>query len=242
MKQLLSLLVILTVNGSAQISRDFEKLATGTFEPATFEHQDSTLNYLIRIPEEAGSKKLPLILFLHGAGERGDDNQSQLKHNPFSLAPEGTFKKNPCLVIAPQCPKEQWWSGDNLKTLIKLVGEITDHLPVDKNRIYITGLSMGGMGTWALLDMEPKLFAAAVPICGRGNPQKAKNIKHIPIWAFHGDADTTVTPDGTREMVAALKEAGSEVKYTEYPGVKHDSWTQTYKQAELWEWLFAQKK
>jgi predicted peptidase len=101
---------------------------------------------------------------------------------------------------------------------------------------------MGGMGTWALLEMEPELFAAAIPICGGGNPQAAKKFKKVPIWAFHGGADPTVPPEKSREMVAALKNEGSEIKYTEYPGVEHNSWTQTYKNPEVWEWLFTRKK
>jgi predicted peptidase len=226
----------------ATMPEKYEKLATGKFEAAVFELKDSKLNYRIRIPEQAKSQKLPFVVFLHGAGERGDDNQRQLKHNPFTLAPQGTFENNPCIAIAPQCPQDQWWSGNNLKLVLELIDEISDQLPIDEDRIYITGLSMGGMGTWALLEMEPELFAAAIPICGGGNPQAAKKFKKVPIWAFHGGADPTVPPEKSREMVAALKNEGSEIKYTEYPGVEHNSWTQTYKNPEVWEWLFTRKK
>ena len=213
---------------------------TGTFEQGNFEGK---LPFLLRVPMDLkNGGKYPLLLFLHGAGERGNDNKKQLKHDPTKLAPADVFTKNPMIVAAPQCPADQWWSGQTLQNAIHLVKSLQKELPVDPQRIYITGLSMGGFGTWGALALEPELFAAAIPICGGGNPKSAETFAKVPIWAFHGDADPTVKVEGTRSMIEALKKAGGSPQYTEYPGVGHDSWTRTYKDPELYRWLLAQKK
>jgi predicted peptidase len=213
---------------------------TGDFAPGNFEEK---LPFLLRIPKDLQpGVKYPLLLFLHGAGERGSDNRSQLKHDPAKLAPPDVFQKNPMIIVAPQCPADQWWSGPTLETAIRMVKHMRDELPVDPQRIYITGLSMGGFGTWAALAHEPDLFAAAIPICGGGSIESVRKFANVPIWAFHGDADTTVKVESTRSMIDALKKAGGEPKYTEYPGVKHDSWTRTYKDPAVYEWLLSQKK
>jgi predicted peptidase len=230
---------VIAPSGWTQSSEEFAALQTGQLEAAVFD----SLPYRIQIPKEVpAGEKLPLLLFLHGAGERGDDNTKHVPVSPMSLAPAGTFEKFPCIIVAPQCPLNEWWSGQNLDNVVDLIKRISRKLPVDENRIYITGLSMGGMGTWALLAEEPRLFAAAVPICGGGNPKAARKFEDVPIWAFHGDADPTVSVEKTREMIAALKDEGAEPKYTEYPGVGHNSWTPAYRTAELYEWLFAQKR
>jgi predicted peptidase len=182
------------------------------------------------------------MVFLHGSGERGNDNQKQLKHVPTKLAPADVFTKNPMIVVAPQCPSDSFWSGPALESVIKLVKELEKELPVDSDRIYLTGLSMGGYGTWSALAMEPKLFAAAVPICGGGDPGAARKFSKVPIWAFHSDGDPTVNVEQSRTMIAALKKAGAEPKYTEYQNKQHDSWTQTYKNPEMWDWLLKQKR
>jgi predicted peptidase len=214
--------------------------STGAFEQGNFENK---LPFLMRVPKEpAPGSGYPLLLFLHGSGERGHDNKKQLKHDPTQLAPKEVFEKNPMIVVAPQCPADQWWSGKTLESAIQLVKDLQKELPVNPRQIYITGLSMGGFGTWSALAMEPDLFAAAIPICGGGNPKSVDKFSKVPIWAFHGDADPIVKVEGTRAMIEALKNAGGTPKYTEYPGVQHDAWTRTYKDPELYQWLLAQKK
>ncbi len=210
------------------------------FEP---QKNDGKLPYQLFVPEVNPGRKYPLVLFLHGAGERGDNNTSQLKHGARVFITPENQAKHPCFVIAPQCPKEQWWSGQNLKNAIATVDKFAKDPRIDTKRLYITGLSMGGFGTWSALAQRPKLFAAAIPICGGGNPASAKLFKHVPIRTFHGDADKVVTPDKSQAMIDALeKEEAKDAKLTMYPNVKHDSWTQTYKNPEVMTWLFSQSK
>lgn len=205
------------------------------------------------------SKKYPLVIFLHGAGERGDNNQAQLVHGMKDFASDKIMEAYPAFVIAPQCPKgEQWvdvsWGDDkhtvpekpskSMAATIELIKTLQSDFPIDPDRIYVTGLSMGGFGTWDLISRHPKQFAAAVPICGGGDASEevANRIKHIPIWAVHGDKDTAVKTQRSRDMIAALKKAGGKPKYTEQKNVGHNSWTSTYKDPELYRWMFAQKK
>lgn len=217
--------------------------------------EGETLPYRLWKPENYDpAKKYPLILFLHGAGERGDDNEAQLKNDEFLtlvLDPD-----HPAILIAPQCPRDSWWAGirrqaessepwpQQLTKPMKLVMELLDavrtELSVDPARCYVTGLSMGGFGTFDLLLRRPNDFAAAVPICGGGDVSRAAEIAHIPMWVFHGGADPVVPPALSRAMVEALKKAGGDVRYTEYPGVGHNSWSRAYQEPELREWLFQQ--
>jgi predicted peptidase len=213
---------------------------TGSFEKGNFAGE---LPFQMRVPKDLEKGvKVPLLIFLHGSGERGNDNQRQLKHDPTRLAPADVFTKNPMIVVAPQCPAGQFWGGAPLESVIHLVKDLQKELPVDPERIYLTGLSMGGYGTWGALAMEPGLFAAAVPICGGGDPKAARKFAKVPIWAFHSEGDPVVNVENTRAMIAALKQAGGEPKYTEYRDDLHDSWTQTYKNPDLWEWLLGQKR
>ncbi|MCU0782029.1 MAG: prolyl oligopeptidase family serine peptidase [Akkermansiaceae bacterium] len=196
----------------------------------------------------------PLVLFLHGAGERGSDNTAQLKHGVRAILKAAEKLNQPCFLIAPQCPPDRWWTPrgprandqhHNQAPLDAVIALVTDTLkrhPVDPARVYVTGLSMGGYGTWHLLASQPDLFAAAIPICGGGDPGKAVSFKAVPIWAFHGEADPVVPVKTTREMIAALEQAGGKPKATYYPGVAHDSWTATYDNTEVLKWLFAQRK
>ena len=197
------------------------------------------MDYLLYLPEEYGieNKQWPLVLFLHGAGERGDSLDLVTLHGPPKLVKQG--KHFPFVLVSPQCPLGQFWRPDELDGLLK---HIQNKIQIDKNRIYVTGLSMGGFGTWALAERYPNRFAAIVPICGRGNPFIAGWIKHLPTWVFHGDADSVVQVENSRKMVEALKEAGNPVRYTEYPGVGHDSWTETYDNPELYGWLLKQER
>lgn len=220
-----------------------------------------TLPYrLYKVQNPVAGSKYPLILFLHGAGERGDNNTSQLTANAGATVwatPEHQAK-HPAYVIAPQCPAgEQWvdtdWTlgsystdtvavSDELTTALEIADAVAAELAVDPARHYITGLSMGGYGTWDAIVRSPNRFAAALPICGAGDPSKADLIKDLPLWTFHGDADVTVPVKGSRDMVSALEALGSPVEYDEYPGVGHDSWTQTYANEAVIDWLFQFEK
>ncbi len=195
-------------------------------------------NYLIYTPKDYESKDAwPLMIFLHGAGERGDDLQQLKTHGPPKLIAGG--KDFPCIVLAPQCPKHLWWYPE---ALIELIDKVANEYKVDKKRIYLTGLSMGGYGTWALTAKYPKVFAAIAPICGAGDPEKAEAYVGIPTWVFHGGKDGTVPISGSEDMVKAIKAAGGDPKYTVYPEAGHDSWTETYNNPKFFEWMFSQKK
>jgi predicted peptidase len=229
------------------------------FEARMFKDAEGkALPYRLLYPKDIKpGEKYPLVLFFHGAGERGTDNEKQLVHAMNDFASDEIMAKYPAFVVAPQCPEgEQWvdtpWTADShtmkekptepLRQSLELVESLAKVLPIDQNRLYITGLSMGGFGVWDAIQRHPDRFAAAVTICSGGDPAYAEKIKHIPIWAFHGDADTTVKPKRSREMIDALKKAGGNPKYTEYKGVGHNSWEQTYADPKLYEWLFAQNR
>ncbi len=234
------------------------------FEPRQYVADNGDqLNYRLLKPADYApekydaNKKYPLVLFLHGAGERGDDNSAQLKHSAIEFCRPQRREKYPCYVLAPQCPAEQkWvdidWTVDNpefpetigrpLELALQVVDAMLADAAIDKSRVYVAGLSMGGYGTWDALARRPELFAAGVPICGGSNLANAEKIKQIPLWGFHGGDDTVVKPEKSREMIAALQAVGGHARYTEYPGVKHDSWTQTFANADTFQWLFAQKK
>ena len=216
------------------------------------------LNYRVLKPETiVPNQKYPLVIFLHGAGERGNDNRVQLKHGVFELCCPQRRLKFPCYMIAPQCPKDQVWAVFNwknsqdpsseamsrsLELTLKVVDQWIQEAPIDSDRVYITGLSMGGYGTWDAIARRPDFFAAAMPICGGGNPSTADKIKHIPIANFHGADDTVVPPERSRDIIQAIREAGGDPKYVEYPGVAHDSWKPAYASEENWQWLFDQNR
>ncbi|MEZ6133573.1 MAG: prolyl oligopeptidase family serine peptidase [Pirellulaceae bacterium] len=232
---------------------------TKLFEPREYAGADGkVLMYRLLKPLNFDpSKQYPLVIFLHGAGERGDDNVAQLKHGMQDFCTVENRDKYPCYVLAPQCPSDQKWAdvdwtkagvelpketSSSLRLTLEVVDSMLKDAAVDKNRVYITGLSMGGYGTWDALVRRPNFFAAAMPICGGGDPKTAEAIKHIPIACFHGGADTVVRPEKSRAMIEAIKAAGGEPQYTEYPGVGHDSWSQTYSEAKNMDWLFKQRR
>lgn len=215
-------------------------LAAPNFTPGNYKDQ---LPYQLYKPTNPDSKKLPLILFLHGAGERGSNNKSQLREPKQILAVTAKNPQQTAYILAPQCPKKQWWSGKNLRNVIALTKQIAKSEDIDPNRIYITGLSMGGYGTWSALAAEPDLFAAAIPICGGGNPSTARKFKHVPIQAYHGESDRVVTPDKSQKMIAALEKAKAKhATLTIYPNTGHNSWTKTYTNPKTYTWLFSNKK
>jgi len=196
------------------------------------------LRYLLTLPQgyEPKGKASPLILFLHGAGERGDDLERVKIHSPLNYAKENP-EAFPFVLVSPQCGTDHTWLNE-LKDLAALVDDVVGKYNVDPGRIYLTGLSMGGFGTWALATEYPERFAALVPICGGGASWAAAALKDIPTWAFHGDNDQVVPYVRSEEMIKAIKKAGNQnAQLTTYPRVGHNAWTQTYANPELYEWL-----
>ena len=189
-----------------------------------------------------GKKEFPVILFLHGAGETkgGSKQPVEVGIGPAIKKQEKTF---PAIVVMPQSEKRTWGAAsDDGKRAIAILDTVMKDYKVDAKRQYLSGLSMGGFGTWSIAAEFPDRWAAIVPICGGGNAANAEKIKDIPCWCFHGDADTAVKVDLSRTMIEALKKAGGKPKYTEYPGVGHNSWDMAYGDKELYKWLFEQKK
>jgi predicted peptidase len=240
--------------------------ALDAYEAATYtDPSGGTLLYRLHKPAEAAKAdaktKFPAILFLHGSGGNGADNAGEITDGGSSgarvlVSPE-VLAKYPCYIIAPQCPRKQQWvntnfqaekhalpekPSDSLRMAVDLTKGLLKELPIDPSRVYITGVSAGGFGTWDALARNPGLFAAAVIVCGGADEATAPAITQtkIPLWVFHGKVDPTVKPIRATHMVAALKEAGSDVKFTEYPGVGHNSWEKAYTEKELFPWLFAQ--
>jgi predicted peptidase len=236
------------------------------YEKKEFIRSNDTLRYRVLYPEgyKPGTA-YPLILLLHGAGERGNDNEAQLKHGGYLFLDPAVRKQYPAIVIFPQCSKDDSWArldrspvpndtlgmyfpserpiGKNLSLVSQLLDSLVAAKKVNTKQLYVGGLSMGGMGTFEILWRKPGFFAAAFPICGGGDPAKVTTYaSHFPIWVFHGGADPVVKPGHSHRMVAALKAAGADVKYTEYPGVGHNSWDNAFKEPDLLKWLFAQKK
>lgn len=201
--------------------------------------ENGRLKYVIRYPENfSAQKKYPVILFLHGAGTRGDDLDHLLANPYFSLTENHT--EFPFVTVAPQCSADTWF--DLWEHLEKLTEEIV-HLPyADTERIYLMGSSMGGYGTWQLAMSMPTIFAAIVPICGGGMYWNAARLVNVPVWAFHGGKDPTVYAEESKKMVDAVNRAGGNAKLTVYPENGHDAWSDTYSNAEVFRWLLQQKK
>jgi predicted peptidase len=206
------------------------------------------MDYLLFLPKDYDSqstKRWPMILFLHGIAERGSDPWKVKRHGPPKVAEQ--MENYPFIVVSPQCPEGQWWSTEVLETLLD---EVIVKYPIDKGRIYLTGLSMGGFGAWSLALEFPERFAAVAPICGGGNAhipfaydaKRAMALRTLPFWVFHGDKDTSINIDESKRMVNALRTFGCEVRFTVYPGVGHDSWTETYNNPELYEWFLKQAR
>ena len=252
---------------------DFEVTGVDVMEYKSFSYTDPesgesiTLPYRLYLPEDyenSDGKKFPLLFFLHGYGECGTDNIQQIRvlGGP-NLLLDRVLERGDCIIVAPQCqasPAEynwvpinkQWGTGSreltekptiSLAAATELLKTFLSDERTDKSRVYAAGISMGGYGTWELITRHPEWFAAAVPVCGSGIPSLAGRLTDIAIWAMHGEADTTVPPQGTRDMENAVKAAGgNKIRTSFYPGVGHNSWPQAYSEKELLDWLFAQKK
>lgn len=235
------------------------------YKYANFIHKKDTLNYRVLKPLDFdANKKYPLVLFLHGFGERGNDNKKQLIHGSKLFAKKESREKHPAFVIFPQAPLGDSWSSrvlkkENKKRLysfpddakptksLQLVIQLMDSLVTTKNidtsRVYITGLSNGGMGTFEMLANKPKMFAAAAPICGGGNTKKAtKYAKNTAIWVFHGAKDRTVYPIYSVKMVEALLNAGGNPRFTLYENVHHGSWNNAFAEDDFLDWMFSKRK
>ena len=196
------------------------------------------MEYLLFLPEsyaQSTNQKFPLILFLHGAGERGRDLDSVKRHGiPKIVKTNPDF---PFIAVSPQCPEDSWWTSE-LHTINGLIEEVVEKYQVDTSRIYLTGLSMGGFGTWSLASMYPERFAAIAPVCGGGEVRQIlRSLVEMPIWTFHGQKDDVIPFSRSEEIVTALKKHGSSIKFTIYPEAGHDSWTETYDNPELYEWF-----
>ena len=220
----------------------------------------ATFRYRLLKPlrTDDADSRWPLVLFLHGAGERGDDNAMHLKFLPKWLAAPEMRDRYPCFVLVPQCRKgHQWvavpWADQqstpqaprpttDLAAAVAALDDVIAKEAVDASRIYLTGLSMGGYGTWDLGTRMPERFAALLPICGGGDEKTAARISKLPIWCFHGDADNAVPVGRSRAMIEAVRAAGGSPKYSELPGVGHDSWTPAYRDPAVIDWLFEQSR
>lgn len=218
-----------------------------------------TLNYRQLYPDSDTMRRYPLVIFLHGSGERGSDNEAQLKWGVTNFATDQNMMLHPALVIAPQCPEKMNWSNFSrekgstemhlqstptrpMELLIGLIHQLIRTMPVDSNRIYITGLSMGGYGTYDAIERYPNLFAAAIPVCGGGDVSKVNTIARIPVWIVHGAEDPAVNPVYSLDMLNALTKAGAHPGFTQYPEVGHFSWLGAYSDPLIMEWLFRQHK
>lgn len=224
---LVSLICLFTVSSLLAQNQKADILETG-------------IEYLVYTPEDYVSdsdKTWPLLIFLHGAGERGDKLDLVKFHGPPKLAEAG--EDFPFIIISPQVPERSWWKPALVQLLVeKIVAEYN----VDNKRIYLTGLSMGGFGTWDTAMRFPELFAAIAPICGGGDTTMIANLKNVPVWNFHGAKDDVVPLERSEVMVNALKRAGGKVIFTVYQDANHDSWTETYNNPELYKWFLSHSK
>ncbi|MFY0253997.1 dienelactone hydrolase family protein [Chitinophaga sp. 30R24] len=258
----LFLLGCLLLAGQIAVAQDYSQ-----YSYESFSRKGDLLRYRLLMPANYDvHKKYPLIVFLHGSGERGTDNNAQLLHGG-SLFLEGSIRRQyPAFVLFPQLPPNQTWapmvferdsSGKVTRAEFPLDGAPTpptalltsllDSLlatgKIDTKRVYIGGLSLGGMGTFYMISVHPDLFAAAFPICGAGNVKEAYRFaKKVPVWIFHGGDDKIVPVEASRAYNAQLKSLGAEVKYTEYPGVGHNSWDHVFQEPDLLPWLFGHSK
>ena len=201
--------------------------------------REATLRYWLYLPSDYDarqSEKFPLVLFLHGAGERGDDLEKVKIHGPPKLVAQG--KQFPFVLVSPQVPTGGRWNADELA---KVLDELTNKLRIDRQRLYVTGLSMGGSGTWSLVAAYPDKFAAAMPMCGRGDLASVEKLAKTPIWVLVGAKDREQTVQNCQEMGLALAKAGCKGRLTVYFELPHECWTVTYNNPETYEWLLSHR-
>ena len=213
-----------------------------------------SMPYRLFIPQSYDKRKsCPLVLWLHGGAGRGNDNLKQISGGNTLGSQVWISSKNSltntCFVVAPQCPSGELWATldkaeptRQLWLVLELLQELQKTFKLDAQRFYIAGQSMGGFGTWSLISQYPDMFAAAIPICGGGDEAKASKLSGMPIWAFHGEKDQAVSVERSRNMIAAIREAGGKAKYTEYKGAGHVIWDEVFSEPGLIEWVFAQSK
>lgn len=252
-------LILFVLVGNTIMAQDYS-----SYEARVFSEEGQQLPYRILFPKDyQESQEYPLILLLHGAGERGNDNKSQLVHGADLFLRKDIREKHKAIVVFPQCAVGSSWaranvtgSGGNREfefykdadptvdmTLLEgLLKRLKKVLPIDRDRIYVGGLSMGGMGTFEIVRRNPKVFAAAFPICGGANPLIVKKLRHLDWWVFHGQADQVVPEKCSAVMVNAMGNRGINVKYTKYPGVGHNSWENAFSELELLTWLFSKSR
>lgn len=237
---------------------------SSTFESFEFTNSSGTLPYRVLFPENYdAAKSYPLVLVLHGAGERGNDNKSQLIHGSDLFLKKEVREKFSAIVVFPQCPEESYWSNvkkerlensfnftftpngeptQAMQMLKAFIPELRNKYNIDQKRMYVGGLSMGGMGTLELVRRNPNMFAAAFAICGGAHPDTAPQLTSTQWWFFHGDSDVVVDYQHSVNMVNALKAEGEDVKFSTYEGVNHNSWENAFAEPELLPWLFSHAK
>jgi predicted peptidase len=204
---------------------------------------NKSISYLLYLPKDYEAKaKWPVVLFLHGRGESRRPLSTVKKWGPPRLIERG--ENFPCIIVSPQCPEaESWGQPGQQKALVALLDQISKQCKADEDRIYLTGLSMGGYGAWRLAADHPERFAAVVPICGGGKPEDAEKLKNLPIWVFHGTDDPTVPLQRSAEMVEAIKKAGgTTIRFTTLEGIGHNSWEAAYASPDMWQWMEKQKR
>jgi predicted peptidase len=237
------------------------KNAMPDLERHVFADPDSGLALPYRLFRPAGcaaERPCGLLLFLHGAGERGTDNESQLANDALAFTAPTVQEGHPAFVVYPQCPRDLRWVESDWKdgsyrvertpeskpmaAAVKLLAALQAQYPIDPHRLLVTGLSMGGYGTWDILARHPTMFAGALALCGGGDPTQAAAIRDVPVWAFHGDKDPAVPVRGSRRMIEALRKAGGRPRYDEIAGHGHDVWTVAYRNVGPLRWLLDQRR
>ena len=257
--------LVLLVNINTLMPQEMEQHSLSSFEKKVFPGTELQMPYRILLPEKYNPEtKYPLVLFLHGSGERGNDNEKQLTHAASVFLDPEIRTQYPAIVVFPQCPVNDYWSNVDktydeknklqfsfrpdcaptqaMKTLLQLLGFLPENYSIDASRVYVCGLSMGGMGTFEIVRRDPDRFAAAIAICGGAHPDTAKEIHKTAWWIFHGEDDPVVPVSHSKKMNTALKEKGADVTLTLYKEVLHDSWTPALAETKLFSWLFSKRK